>query len=209
MKKLNLTGETYNRLTVIKIAPNNSRGRSCWECKCSCGTIKIIAQEDLRDGSTKSCGCLNNEKRSARAKAMYSVNIKYSSASEATARQIWRKTYKRELSFEDFLEISQLPCYYCGVQLSNSQNSARQDSKSSQQAKDEGDFIYNGLDRIDSNLIHTKENCVPCCKKCNFSKSNRDIFEFALWITRVYNFWGKSFNIKYNNSIQTENDYLW
>jgi len=182
MKKLNLVGQKYNRLTVLKESkPIN--GRTTWECKCDCGNIKIIKTEELRSNGTKSCGCLNDDKRSVRAENMYSKNVKYEPI-EASARRVWRSRY-REISFEDFIELSQLNCFYCKSLPSNNQNGS--DKKSSNNMKENGNFIYNGLDRIDNSLPHTKENCVPCCKWCNFSKRERTTAEFIEWINRVYN----------------------
>lgn len=37
---------------------------------------------------------------------------------------------------------------------------------------------YNGIDRIDPEGYYIKENCVPCCKKCNIMKWNRNINDF-------------------------------
>jgi hypothetical protein len=212
MNGLDLTGQIYGRLTVIKQAPNNARGRKAWECLCSCKKIKIVAQEDLRDGSTKSCGCLNNDQRSARAKAMYAKITKYATASIAAARQVWRKNYKRELPFDDFFELSQQNCFYCNAPPTNCQDSCRQDgNKILKDSENEGDFIYNGLDRVDSSLSHMKENCVPACKDCNLKKSDDDVFKFALWIVRIYNYWAKDFDMKSNYFIDNPNtdDYLW
>lgn len=184
MKKLDLTKQKFGRLLVI--APSNSiNGRTAWECKCDCGTIKIVKTDELRNGDTKSCGCLNNEQRSARAKDMYSVNIKYT-PQETTARRVWRVNYK-EMSFEDFYALSQQDCFYCKVSPFNAQNSAKSDPKSSQYAKENGDFKYNGLDRVDNSLPHSKENCVPCCKWCNYAKRERNLEEFKVWLTSVYN----------------------
>lgn len=36
-----------------------------WECKCDCGNLKVIISHSLRKGTTNSCGCLQNEIRSA------------------------------------------------------------------------------------------------------------------------------------------------
>lgn len=36
-------------------------GKRCWMCICDCGCIKKIAQGHLRNGHTKSCGCLRTE----------------------------------------------------------------------------------------------------------------------------------------------------
>ena len=60
MKLLDLTGERYGRLTVIKRAPNKGR-TTVWECRCDCGKVKNVRQPDLRAGRTKSCGCMRHD----------------------------------------------------------------------------------------------------------------------------------------------------
>lgn len=59
--KIDLTGQKYNRLTVIKSAgyKYNSFGNRIylWECLCDCGNIHITSTNDLRQGRVKSCGC--------------------------------------------------------------------------------------------------------------------------------------------------------
>ena len=188
MKKLDLTGQKYGRLTVI----SEIIGKKCstWKCQCECGNITNVSLSHLRDGHTRSCGCFNLEKMSERAPNLYASCKKYH-PSETSARRVWQGRYCEEndtISFEDFYQLSQQNCFYCGVEPNNKQNSAIRDKNASQCAKDNGDFIYNGLDRID-NLIreHTVENCVPCCKFCNFAKRDRSIEDFKQWIIRVYN----------------------
>ena len=61
MPKLNLLGEKYGKLTVIAEAPNIG-GRTAWLCKCDCGNEIQIITKSLRNGNTKSCGCLQKEK---------------------------------------------------------------------------------------------------------------------------------------------------
>ena len=67
-KKENLIGQKYNRLTVINTAPSKNR-RTYWECKCECGNICVVRADQLKNGNTKSCGCLNTEQRSALGKS--------------------------------------------------------------------------------------------------------------------------------------------
>lgn len=38
--------------------------------------------------------------------------------------------------------------------------------------------VYNGIDRIDSSKSYDKNNCVSCCKNCNFMKGVKSIDEF-------------------------------
>ena len=42
MKKNDLVGKTFGRLTVIKEVERNNRGERCFLCKCNCGNEKII-----------------------------------------------------------------------------------------------------------------------------------------------------------------------
>jgi hypothetical protein len=53
-------GERYGRLTVLE--DSRPRKRGVW-CLCDCGaTVKVLA-ENLRTGNTRSCGCLDRERR--------------------------------------------------------------------------------------------------------------------------------------------------
>lgn len=60
MKKQDLLGEKFGKLTVIAPA-ENKRGRTAWECLCQCGNKTIVTASDLKTGNTKSCGCAHAE----------------------------------------------------------------------------------------------------------------------------------------------------
>lgn len=57
MKRFNLIGQKFNRLTVIEFA--YMRHHSYWKCKCKCNQIIIARGTHLIDGNIKSCGCLS------------------------------------------------------------------------------------------------------------------------------------------------------
>lgn len=57
---INEAGNIYSRLTVIKEA-GRDRGRILWSCKCKCGKKCKVLGVRLRNGWTKSCGCLQIE----------------------------------------------------------------------------------------------------------------------------------------------------
>jgi hypothetical protein len=60
-KKLeDLTGQVFNKLTVIECVGSNKHQKRLWKCQCECGSNKevIITGNDLKRGHTKSCGCL-------------------------------------------------------------------------------------------------------------------------------------------------------
>lgn len=63
-KSEDLTGKVFSRLTVLKKDEEASKKhhRTYWICQCSCGNQKSIAALSLKNGATKSCGCLRNEK---------------------------------------------------------------------------------------------------------------------------------------------------
>jgi len=60
--KANLTGEKFNRLTVIEEYGRDKNKKVVWLCKCDCGNTLHVITEKLRSGNTKSCGCIRSEK---------------------------------------------------------------------------------------------------------------------------------------------------
>lgn len=65
MKKIDLKGKVFGRLSVLKQAetrfkPNGSKV-VFWACVCECGILKEINGESLRDGRVLSCGCKRDE----------------------------------------------------------------------------------------------------------------------------------------------------
>ena len=66
-KFIDLTGQKFGRLTVIKRGENyvSSSGKTVkiqWLCNCDCGTENIlVVGSQLKNGRTKSCGCISRE----------------------------------------------------------------------------------------------------------------------------------------------------
>lgn len=59
----NLIGQKFNRLLVMEKTPERKAGSIVWKCLCDCGNITYVSSRDLKSNNTKSCGCLNREKR--------------------------------------------------------------------------------------------------------------------------------------------------
>lgn len=57
---IDLIGKKFNRFTIIKRDKNRNQLKY-FICKCDCGTIKSIRLSNLKNGHTKSCGCLKSE----------------------------------------------------------------------------------------------------------------------------------------------------
>lgn len=61
MKKIDLTGKRFGRLTVVRRYGTLNGRQSTWLCKCDCGNEKVVTAGHLRQGNTLSCGCLAKE----------------------------------------------------------------------------------------------------------------------------------------------------
>lgn len=62
-KLIDLTGQKFGRLTVIKTGSKDKKGKHRWLCKCECRNTKEVRGSSLRSGRTRSCGCLKREIR--------------------------------------------------------------------------------------------------------------------------------------------------
>ena len=60
------TGAVYGRLTVIKQSGKDNHGHPLWECMCDCGNTCYVTGARLRNGNTRSCGCLHSEQIASR-----------------------------------------------------------------------------------------------------------------------------------------------
>ena len=62
---IDLTGQRYGRLRVLAIHPERIRyGKdkravaALWHCRCDCGAERLVFGSNLRQGFSRSCGCL-------------------------------------------------------------------------------------------------------------------------------------------------------
>ena len=168
-------GDKFNKLTAI------SYKNGKWKCKCDCGKIvngKLTHR--LTSGKLLSCGCARLSR-----KTREKVNRKYSPMI-ASARRRWKSYLYQDkqcnLTFEQWHEISQKNCVYCGCEPKSIYNYFIKKEGSSSEAKASGDFKSNGLDRVDSSKPHVIDNVVACCITCNKAKSNRTVEEFKKYI---------------------------
>jgi hypothetical protein len=54
-------GKRYGALTALSqvwLTTANGPRRSMWKCVCDCGALSTVASANLKNGHTKSCGCL-------------------------------------------------------------------------------------------------------------------------------------------------------
>lgn len=56
-----LSGQRFGRLTAQRPVGRTRDGSVLWLCLCDCGSLRPVASTSLRNGQTKSCGCLRRE----------------------------------------------------------------------------------------------------------------------------------------------------
>jgi len=177
----NYKGLKFNKLTAIQFTgkyhsgKNNRSKKAIWLFKCECGTTKelIIDNVTRKTDATKSCGCLLSTR----------------TPEESMLHLVWYDSVYKDgdLSEQDFAELSQQNCFYCDCPPSNTRLHRTNKSIS---------FTYNGLDRIDNNLPHYRDNVVPACFPCNEIKSNYTLPEFLYKISKIYHHRIANYEIK-------------
>lgn len=186
MKPKDWTGIKLHRLTFTKTSHKSKSGACMWEAYCDCGSTTYVQPNKVVKGRTKSCGCLREENRSFNSKN----GVKYRKYQPhiSSAKQVWRGGY-RDCSFENFLTISQQNCHYCDSPPSRTYNVGDNQKRNySDLRRKEGNFTYNGLDRLDSSKGHTSNNIVPCCTTCNLMKNTLGVEAFLTHVHKIARF---------------------
>lgn len=167
-----MIGQKFGRLLVIAAAKTR-HNRAFWVCQCDCGQTTEAMGKSLRNGKKKSCGCLAKELSRARMPALALSNTL--PPGEA-ARNLLYSTYrwhaeKRGFDFlltkEEFANLTSQTCFYCGSE-----------PKQLFGINLNGQYTYNGVDRLENDKGYTPENSVPCCGTCNDMKRTRSVADF-------------------------------
>lgn len=164
MKRLELAGKVFGRLTALHDSGTKYFSNRVWTCQCSCGNIVDVPAAKLVSGHTKSCGCLLADTLSA---------IKRIRPFEALYNKFVLNNRQRQLvdlSYEEFVHFTKEDkCVYCGDKVVWTEHNASVNSQ------------YN-LDRVDNSKGYTNDNCVVCCGICNRMKG---VLTFDEFIERV------------------------
>jgi hypothetical protein len=169
MRKVNLLGQKFGLLTIIKEAPPTPRGHSSWVCLCDCGKNIIRTSTSMKRSKFSSCGCWHVsgvEHPLFRGVGEISGNwfwsIIYRSASGRKSRSKIEKKLDIDPAFiwELFLKQNR-KCALSGIFLTLPQNSTNEEYKKSTAS----------IDRIDSSLGYVKDNVQWVHKDINKMKN--------------------------------------
>ena len=168
---IDLSGQRFGKLLAIERTENVGNG-TMWKCQCDCEnkTIVNVNAYALRSGHTRSCGCIAKERN-----GLYYGKAAFNKLLSSYKRHAKNRNFPFELNEEIFKRLTQQNCYYCGKE-------PRQIGKN---GNNNGDYIYNGIDRLDSSLGYTLENSVPCCGKCNAMKMAMSLSDFKSQILTI------------------------
>lgn len=169
-RKIDIKNKVFGKLLVLQEDFHALVGGVHWLCQCECGKKVVISGIDLRRGSTKSCGCLCTENliklnKKKRLSDPWKVDIASYQKSAKNRNIVF------ELTDKEFKELISSKCYYC--------NRTPEIVCSGAELR-EMKIYRNGIDRLDSNIGYVKNNCVTCCKYCNFEKRNQSFDQFIL-----------------------------
>ena len=91
-----------------------------------------------------------------------------------------RKNRDISLSEDDWSELFESDCYYCGSPPSNVQTMYRY--------REDGGFeyAYNGVDRLDNTQGYHMFNVVPCCGVCNKMKLSMTPEDFIEHVKKIF-----------------------
>lgn len=154
-------------------------------CKCICGTEKIFLYDSFvcknELDRAKSCGCMHIYRNNFNAQKRRKPESVYRYIYEQYQSGAKTRNIDFNLSKEEHLEIIKQNCYYCGTE-----------PELKQPHRGKGKYVgvpvpYNGVDRIDSNIGYEVNNCVSCCTRCNYMKSDMDVSLFTEHILKIAN----------------------
>lgn len=171
-----LIGQRFGKLIVLRKA-GSKQGDMLWHVQCDCGNMAIAMGNALKRGQTKSCKCLRKESQK---RAVAAIKLPAGESSKNRVKDNYKNQAKAKnlplsLSDDDFSKLFSGNCYYCGQPPSNHTN----------KPKNNGNFVYNGIDRLDSELGYLLTNVVSCCWTCNWMKRNLSPDKFLAHVKQI------------------------
>lgn len=177
-KRNNLMGQRFGKLVVKGFAGTTSSGNSLRYADCDCGTEGVkVRGHQLLNGQTKSCKCLWGKTRKL---GWDAVRLPEGQAARNQVlsghkQKAAKKDRQWSLTDEYANGLMSSVCHYCGAEPSNCHAAG----------KNNGSFVYNGMDRLNSLGDYTPENVVACCWVCNWMKRHLTKDEFLSHIRRI------------------------
>lgn len=189
-----LTGQRFGRLTVKNFSHIHNR-TAYWNCVCDCGHTKTVCGTSLTRGSTKSCGCLHDEKCKERA----------TKHGEAGTRlyYVWQSMIKRcyNPNNKDYSNYGGRGITVCS-QWQDYNNFAKWCRKNGYEAG-------KSIDRINNNGNYCPKNCRWATKQEQNNNTRRTIKIKYKGCIKTLTDWCKELGLKKNTIYTRIHCYKW
>lgn len=165
MKYINIQGEKFGKLTAIEVHSKSRNGHERWVCECECGNTAHVLKTHLRQGNTKSCGCLiertGKDHPSWKGHGDISAKFWHHNIVRSANGEKGRKEIPLEVTIENVWDLflqQDRKCALSGIKLRFPRTSGNNEWTAS-------------LDRIDSSKGYTKNNIQWVHKDINVMKN--------------------------------------
>jgi hypothetical protein len=191
-KLIDLTGQRFGRLIVtcrdVNKISNSGRQIVMWRCICECGNEISVSGDSLRNGNTKSCGCLQTETRSANGQKNHKTNMYDLSGDFGIG---WTSNTNREFYFdlEDYDKIKDY-CWIERVKNDTYHYITAKDHTTNKHIKMHQALGLHGYDHVDRNPMNNRRNNLrkatfaENARNCSKSKNNSSGIIGVCWINR-------------------------
>ncbi len=176
-KIIDLTGQKFGKLIVIKQTPSNRWGHSRWLCECICKQKTTVCGGSLKSGNTKSCGCLVT-------KHGHSRKGRWSKVYKSWTHMIQRCTNPNNERYRDYGGRGITICRRWMIFENFLKDMGEQPQK-------------HQLDRIDNDGNYCKKNCRWATRKQQAGNKRNNIVGTYKGKTQLVARWAEEFNIKY------------
>ncbi len=149
-------GERHNKLIASHKTKRQAKGGNYyWVFNCDCGGVIETLPSNVLRPKGGTVSCGCVQKERHHGKAWLTSMI------YDYIKHTEKLGVEYSLSRDEFEGLTKLSCFYCG------------------------DSTRNGIDRVDPIKGYVLDNCVPCCKVCNYMKRTMTVKEFMSHIKKV------------------------
>lgn len=175
-------GDRFGMLTAVAFSHTNKKGGGLyWNFVCDCGNTVNTRWFQVKNSIIDHCGCQSLRKmveghvkdRDRNLNPFYDLLQGYKNNAHS-------RNLPFDLTDDQFLKLVTSNCFFCGEEPTN-----RKKARKRQFLEMPEDFRHNGVDRWYSHRGYTTENCVPCCKTCNYAKRSMSGENFIKWLLRA------------------------
>jgi hypothetical protein len=182
-KHIDLTNKKFGRWLVLKYI-----GNSNWLCQCECGTTSKVRTSELKNGNSRSCGCLHKEIVSKTSKKNRVYKKEYNRLRQIFGNMKQRCYDKNSINFKNYgakgikicNEWLENPLSFCEWAINNGYTNTLT------------------IDRINVNQNYTPDNCRWVSQKIQQNNRTNNHLIVYKGIIHSMSEWSDILKINYN-----------